>query len=127
MYLISTFENLLIIWAITLDSHLHTPMYFFLINLSFSDICLTSTPVPKMLMNMQSQKRVITFEGCIMQMQFFKVFAGLQKFLLVMMAYNCFVAIRHSLHYTCIMNPPHSVFMVVVSWILIPLHALFKD
>ncbi|MBZ3879495.1 Olfactory receptor 7A5 [Sciurus carolinensis] len=127
MYLITVFGNLLIIWAITLDSHLHTPMYFFLTNLSFSDICLTSTTVPKMLVNMQTQSKVISFEGCIMQLHFFIVFASLENFLLAVMAYDHFVAICCPLHYTVIMNPPHCVFMVVVSWILSLLHALLQS
>ncbi|MBZ3873180.1 Olfactory receptor 19 [Sciurus carolinensis] len=127
MYLITIFGNLLIIWAITLDSHLHTPMYFFLTNLSFSDICLTSTTVPKMLVNMQTQRRVISFEGCIMQLHFFIVFASLENFLLAVVAYDCFVAICCPLHFTVIMNSPRCVFMVVVSWILILLHALFQS
>ncbi|XP_047386440.1 olfactory receptor 1571-like [Sciurus carolinensis] len=113
--------------AIALDSHLHTPMYFFLTNLSFSDICLTSTTVPQMLVNIQTQSWVITFEGCIMQLHFFIVFASLENFFLAMMAYDCFVAICCPLHYTGIMNPPRCVFMVVVSWILRLLHALLQS
>jgi len=54
MYLITVFGNLLIILAISSDSHLHTPMYFFLSNLSFVDICFISTTVPKMLWNIQT-------------------------------------------------------------------------
>ncbi|MBZ3883752.1 Olfactory receptor 19 [Sciurus carolinensis] len=113
--------------AIALDSHLHTPMYFFVTNLSFSDICLTSTTVPQMLVNMQTQSKVISFEGCIMQLHFFIVFASLENFLLAVMAYDCFVAICCPLHYTVIMNPPRCVLMVVVSWILSLLHALLQS
>ncbi|XP_047386432.1 olfactory receptor 7A17-like [Sciurus carolinensis] len=124
MYLITMFGNLLIILAITLDSHLHTPMYFFLTNLSFSDICPTSTTVPKMLVNMQTQSKVITFEGCIVQMHFFIVLTGLENFLLAVMAYDRFVAICHPLHYTVTMNPWLCMLLVMVSWILGVLHAL---
>ncbi|XP_021577056.2 olfactory receptor 7A5 [Ictidomys tridecemlineatus] len=127
MYLIIVCGNLLIILAITLDSHLHTPMYFFLSNLSFSDICITSTTVPKMLVNMQTQSKAISFEGCIMQMHFFIVFASLENFLLAVMAYDRFVAICHPLHYTVIMNPRLCMLMVVVSWILSVLHALLQS
>ncbi|MBZ3879312.1 Olfactory receptor 7A5 [Sciurus carolinensis] len=127
MYLITTFGKLLIICAITLDSKLHTPMYFFLINLSFSDIFLTSTTVPKMLVNMQTQSKVMSFEGCLMQLHFFIVFASLENFLLAVMAYDCFVAICCPLHYTVIMNPPRCVLMVVVSWILSLLHAFLQS
>ncbi|VTJ52913.1 Hypothetical predicted protein [Marmota monax] len=127
MYLITVCGNLLIILAITLDSHLHTPMYFFLSNLSFSDICITSTTVPKMLVNLQTQSQAISFEGCIMQMHFFIVFASLENFLLAVMAYDRFVAICHPLHYTVIMNPQLCMLMVVVCWILSVLHALLQS
>ena len=73
MYLITVFGNLLIILATISDSHLHTPMYFFLSNLSFVDIGFTSTTIPKMLWNIQTQSKVITYEGCIIQIFFFFV------------------------------------------------------
>ena len=65
MYLITVFGNLLIILAVSSDPLVHTPMYFFLSNLSFVDICLTSTIIPKMLQSTQTQSKVITYEGCI--------------------------------------------------------------
>ncbi|ELK36011.1 Olfactory receptor 7A17 [Myotis davidii] len=105
MYLITVLGNLLIVLAVSSDSHLHMPMYFFLTNLSLVDICFTSTTVPKMLWNIQTQKKVITYAGCITQMYFFLLFAGLDNFLLTVMAYDRFVAICHPLHYTVIMNP----------------------
>ncbi|MBZ3881831.1 Olfactory receptor 7A17 [Sciurus carolinensis] len=71
MYLVTVLGNLLIILATVSDSHLHTPMYFFLSNLSFVDICLVSTTVPKMLLNIQTQSKAITYAGCITQMCFF--------------------------------------------------------
>ena len=61
MYLITVFGNLLIILAVSSDSHLHTPMYFFLSNLSFVDICFTSTIIPKMLVNIQTQSKSISY------------------------------------------------------------------
>ena len=105
MYLITVFGNLLIILAVSSDSHLHTPMYFFLANLSFVDICFTSTTIPKMLWNIQTQSNVITHEDCITQMNFFIIFSGLDIYLLAVMAYDRFVAICHPLHYTVIMSP----------------------
>ncbi|XP_039079596.1 olfactory receptor 7A17-like [Hyaena hyaena] len=118
MYLITVLGNLLIILAISSVSHLHTPMYFFLSNLSFVDICFTSTTVPKMLWNIQTQRKVITYEDCITQMYFFILFAGLDMFLLTVMAYDRFVAICHPLHYTVIMNPRLCGLLVLVSWVL---------
>uniref|UniRef100_A0A452TJ02 Olfactory receptor-like protein OLF4 n=1 Tax=Ursus maritimus TaxID=29073 RepID=A0A452TJ02_URSMA len=118
MYLITVFGNLLLILAISSDAHLHTPMYFFLANLSFVDICFTSTTIPKMLMNIQTQSKVITYKGCLSQMYFLILFAGLDVFLLTVMAYDCFVAICHPLHYIVIMNPWLCGLLVLVSWIL---------
>ncbi|XP_023603354.1 olfactory receptor 7A10-like [Myotis lucifugus] len=119
MYLVTVFGNLLIILAISSDSHLHTPMYFFLSNLSLVDICFTSTTVPKMLVNIQTQSKVITYEGCITQMYFFILFADLDNFILTVMAYDRFVAICHPLHYMVIMNPRLCGLLVLLSWIMI--------
>ncbi|KAM5232824.1 olfactory receptor 7A17-like [Hipposideros larvatus] len=118
MYLITVLGNLLIILAVSSDPHLHTPMYFFLCNLSFVDICFTSTTIPKMLVNIQTQSKVITYEGCITQMYFFTAFGLLDDFLLTVMAYDRFVAICHPLHYTVIMHPRLCGLMVLVSWIM---------
>ncbi|XP_044110805.1 olfactory receptor-like protein OLF4 [Neovison vison] len=126
MYLITVLGNLLIILAVTSDSHLHSPMYFFLANLSFIDICVTSTTIPKMLVNIQTERKVITFAGCFTQMYFFQLFAGLDIFLLTVMAYDRFVAICHPLHYTVIMNPQLCGLLVLMSWILSVLHALLE-
>ncbi|XP_023380676.1 olfactory receptor 7D4 [Pteropus alecto] len=116
MYLITVFGNLLIILAVSSDSHLHTPMYFFLCNLSLVDICFTSTTVPKMLVSILTQNKVITYRGCITQIYFFLLFAGLDVCLLTVMAYDRFVAICHPLHYTVIMNPWLCGLLVLVSW-----------
>ncbi|XP_023619069.1 olfactory receptor 7A10-like [Myotis lucifugus] len=118
MYLITVLGNLLIILAVSSDSHLHTPMYFFLSNLSLVDICFTSTTVPKMLVNILTQSKVITYAGCITQMHFFILFAVLDDILLTVMAYDRFVAICHPLHYTVIMNPRLCGLLVLVSWII---------
>ncbi|XP_045348256.1 olfactory receptor-like protein OLF4 [Leopardus geoffroyi] len=124
MYLITVFGNLLILLAVSSDSHLHTPMYFFLANLSFVDICFTSTTAPKMLWNYQTQTKVITYEDCITQMNFFITFAGMDDFLLSVMAYDRFVAICHPLHYMVIMNPRLCGLLVLVSWITSVLYSL---
>uniref|UniRef100_A0A452TIW4 Olfactory receptor 7A17-like n=1 Tax=Ursus maritimus TaxID=29073 RepID=A0A452TIW4_URSMA len=127
MYLITVCGNLLIILAVSSDSHLHTPMYFFLANLSFVDICLTSTTIPKMLLNIQTQSQVITYGGCITQIYFFLLFAGLDDFFLTGMAYDRFVAICHPLHYTVIMNPQLCGLLVLVSWMMSALHSLLES
>ncbi|ELV11074.1 Olfactory receptor 7A17 [Tupaia chinensis] len=127
MYLITVIGNLLIILATISDSHLHTPMYFFLSNLSFVDICLTSTTIPKMLVNIQTQSKVIIYAGCITQVFFFVHFLGLHSFFLTMMAYDRFVAICHSLHYMVIMNPRLCVLVVLMSWIMRILDSLLES
>ncbi|XP_069320914.1 olfactory receptor 7A17-like [Eulemur rufifrons] len=119
MLLITVLGNLLMILATISYSHLHSPMYFFLSNLSFVDICFVSTTVPKMLVNVQTQSKVISYTGCITQMYFFTLFAGLDIFTLTMMAYDRFVAICHPLQCTVIMNPRLCGLLVLVSWILI--------
>ncbi|KAM6168797.1 olfactory receptor 7A5-like [Erethizon dorsatum] len=127
MYLTTVLGNLLIILAIVSDSHLHTPMYFFLSNLSFVDICFTSTTVPKMLVNIQTQSKVITYTDCITQIYFFLLFAELDNFLLAVMAYDRFVAICYPLNYMVIMNPWLCGFLILGSWILSVLHALLQS
>ncbi|XP_021538890.1 olfactory receptor-like protein OLF4 [Neomonachus schauinslandi] len=127
MYLITVFGNMLIILAVSSDSHLHTPMYFFLANLSFVDICFTSATIPKMLWNIQTQSKVITYLGCIVQMYFFILFTGLDIFLLTVMAYDRFVAICHPLHYMVLMKPRLCGLLVLVSWIMSILHSLLES
>ncbi|KFO38041.1 olfactory receptor 7A5 [Fukomys damarensis] len=126
MYLITVLGNLLITLAIISDSHLHTPMYFFLCNLSFADICFTSTTVPKMLVNIQTQSKVIAYTGCITQIYFVLLFAEMDNFLLAVMAYDRFVAICDPLHYTVIMNPWLCGLLLLGSWTVSVLHALLQ-
>ncbi|XP_031205234.1 olfactory receptor 1078-like isoform X2 [Mastomys coucha] len=127
MYLITVVGNLLIILTIISDANLHTPMYFFLSNLSFVDICFTSTTVPKMLVNIQTERKSIRYADCITQMYFFLIFVELDNFLLAVMAYDRYVAICHPLHYTGIMNRRLCGSLVLVCWIVSVLHALLQS
>ncbi|XP_062034477.1 olfactory receptor 7A17-like [Lepus europaeus] len=127
MYLVTVAGNLLIILAILSDPHLHTPMYFFLSNLSLVDVCFTSNTVPKMLVNIQTQSKAISYAGCITQLYFFVLFGSLDDLLLAVMAYDRFVAICHPLHYTVIMNPRLCVQLVLVCWVISVLHALLQS
>ncbi|KAM7092988.1 olfactory receptor 1J4-like isoform 1-T4 [Molossus nigricans] len=124
MYLTTVLGNLLIILLIRLDSRLHTPMYFFLSHLAFSDISLSSVTVPKMLVNMHTQRQRIPYVGCISQLYFFILFGTLDNFLLAVMAYDRYVAVCHPLHYTTIMREGLCTLLVAVSWILSSTHAL---
>ena len=127
MYLITVLGNLLIILAISSDTHLHTPMYFFLSNLSLADICFTSTTIPKMLVNIQTQSKAISYAGCITQIYFLILFSVLDILLLTVMAYDRFVAICHPLHYTVIMNPRLCGLLVLASWIMSILNSLLQS
>uniref|UniRef100_A0A4W2F2U1 Olfactory receptor n=1 Tax=Bos indicus x Bos taurus TaxID=30522 RepID=A0A4W2F2U1_BOBOX len=116
MYLVTVLGNLLIILAITSDPRLHTPMYFFLSNLSLADISFISTTIPKMIVNIQSHSRVISYAGCLTQMSTLILFGYMDCTLLTVMAYDRFVAICHPLHYTAIMNPRLCCSLVLVSF-----------
>uniref|UniRef100_A0A8D0M6S9 Olfactory receptor n=1 Tax=Sus scrofa TaxID=9823 RepID=A0A8D0M6S9_PIG len=127
MFVVTVVGNVLIILAISSDSHLHTPMYFFLYNLSLADICFTSTTIPKMLVNIQTQRKAISYVGCITQMYFFMVFGVMDTFLLTLMAYDRFVAICHPLHYMVIMNPRLCGLLVLVSWFISVSYSLIQS
>ncbi|KAM8818074.1 LOW QUALITY PROTEIN: olfactory receptor 1468-like [Rhynchonycteris naso] len=114
MYLTAVLGNLLIM-LIHLGPHLHTPMYLFLSNLSFSDLCFSSVTIPKLLNNTQSQVPSISCAGCLAQMYFFLF---LESFLLVAMAYDHYVAICVPLHFTVIMSPKLCLALVLLSWVL---------
>ncbi|XP_039080287.1 olfactory receptor 1J1-like isoform X2 [Hyaena hyaena] len=118
MYLTTVLGNLLIILLIRLDSHLHTPMYFFLSHLAFTDVSFSSVTVPKMLMNMHTKYKSIPYAGCISQTYFFIFCADLDSFLITSMAYDRYVAICHPLHYTIIMSQRICVMLVVGSWVI---------
>ncbi|EDL12746.1 olfactory receptor family 1 subfamily E member 35 [Mus musculus] len=124
MYLTTLLGNLLIILLVRLDSHLHTPMYLFLSNLSFSDLCFSSVTIPKLLQNMQSQVPTISYADCLTQLYFFMVFGDMESFLLVVMAYDRYVAICFPLHYTSIMSTKFCALLVLLLWMLTISHAL---
>ncbi|XP_046505260.1 olfactory receptor 7D4-like, partial [Equus quagga] len=94
-------------------------------NLSFVDICFISTTIPKMLVNNQKQSKDISYIGCLSQVYFFIVFAGMDDFLLTVMAYDRFVAICHPLHYVVIMNPRLCCILVLMCWLIILSVSLF--
>ncbi|XP_004605308.2 olfactory receptor 1G1 [Sorex araneus] len=124
MYMVTIAGNILIILAIITDAQLHTPMYFFLANLSLSDACFVSTTVPKMLANIWIQSQVISYAGCLSQLYFFMMFVMLEAFLLAVMAYDRYVAICHPLHYVMVMSPGLCLLLVSTCWIMNALHSL---
>ncbi|XP_031208390.1 olfactory receptor 1361-like [Mastomys coucha] len=124
MYIVTVSGNLLIILAISCDPHLHTPMYFFLANLSSVDICFSSVTVPKALVNHVLGSKTISYTECMIQIYFFITFINMDGFLLSVMAYDRYVAICHPLHYTMMMRPRLCVLLVAISWLITNLHAL---
>ncbi|XP_037349700.1 olfactory receptor 1J4-like [Talpa occidentalis] len=118
MYLTTVLGNLLIILLIRLDSRLHTPMYFFLSHLAFTDVSFSPVTVPKMLMSMNTQDQSIPYAGSVSQMYFFIFFTDLDSFHLTSMAYDHYVAICHPLHYTTIMSEGLCASLVAASWVL---------
>ncbi|XP_060226880.1 LOW QUALITY PROTEIN: olfactory receptor 7C2 [Meriones unguiculatus] len=118
MYLVTITGNLLIIMAIISDLHLHRPLYFFLSNLSLADIGFTSTTIPKTLLNIHTQSKLIPFPGCLTQIFFFIVFGCLDNLILTVMAYDRFVAICHPLHYVVVMNSCFCVMLALGSWLI---------
>ncbi|XP_010842412.1 PREDICTED: olfactory receptor 1L4-like [Bison bison bison] len=124
MYLVNVGGNSVIIAAIQGDVRLHTPMYFFLSNLSFVDICFTNVIVPRMLANMQSKSKKFPFTQCLTQMYFFVACAITDSFLLAAMALDRYVAICHPLCYTTTMNPRCCLQLVTASWLVSHLHSL---
>ncbi|XP_010629169.1 olfactory receptor 7G2-like [Fukomys damarensis] len=127
IYLLTIGGNLLIILAISSDSHLHTPMYFFLSSLSFTDICLSTTTIPKMLVNIHTQDQRISYTGCFSQLCFVLVFGSLENCLLVVMAYDRYVAIYQPLRYTTIMHPRLCVLLVLLSLLMGIVHGLLHS
>ncbi|XP_049988454.1 olfactory receptor 7G2-like [Alexandromys fortis] len=115
MYLVTVLGNLMIILATSSESHLHTPMYFFLSGLSFNDIFLVTCTIPKMLVNIQTQDHNITYIGCLTQVCFVLMSVGMENCLLAAMAYDRYVAICHPLRYRIIMNPCLCILMVTLS------------
>ncbi|XP_051011754.1 olfactory receptor 8B12 [Acomys russatus] len=104
-YMVTVVGNLGLISLIGLNSHLHTPMYFFLFNLSVIDFCYSSTISPKMLMSFISKKNIISHPGCMTQLFFFCFFVFSESFILSAMAYDRYVAICNPLMYTVTMSP----------------------
>ena len=105
LYMEAVLGNLTMIMVITLDAHLHSPMYFFLKNLSFVDLCYSSVIYPKALANFLSSSKVITFAGCATQFFFFSMVGTTEAFLLAVMAYDGFMAICSPLRYPISMSP----------------------
>ncbi|KAG5206461.1 hypothetical protein JEQ12_018034 [Ovis aries] len=123
LYLMTVLGNLFVVFLIITDSHLHSPMYFLLANLSFVDFCLSSVTTPKLTTDFLNDNKTISFEGCMSQILCVHVFAGGEMVLLASMAYDRYVAICKPLHYSSIMNRQKCIWLVLTSWIIGFVHA----
>ncbi|KAM4702772.1 olfactory receptor 5AR1-like [Rhinophrynus dorsalis] len=115
IYFIIIFGNITIFVVILADSHLHTPMYIFLLNLAFIDIAGTSNILPNLLYMLFTQQKTISFIGCMTQMYLFLSLTISEILLLAAMAYDRYVAICHPLHYTLLMSIKLSICLSIVS------------
>nr|XP_003423712.2 olfactory receptor 4F3/4F16/4F29-like [Loxodonta africana] len=115
-YVASMLENLLIVLTIISDHHLHSPMYFLLANLSFTDTGVSSIATPKMIYDLFRKCEVISLKGCITQMFFIHTVGGTEMVLLTVMAYDRYVAICKPLHYLTVMSLRMCIFLLAVAW-----------
>uniref|UniRef100_A0A8D1FB31 Olfactory receptor n=1 Tax=Sus scrofa TaxID=9823 RepID=A0A8D1FB31_PIG len=104
IYMVTVVGNLGMITLIGLSSHLHTPMYYFLSNLSFIDLCHSTVITPKMLLNFVTEKNIISYTECMAQLYFFIVFIIAEGYMLAAMAYDRYVAICNPLLYNVTMS-----------------------
>ncbi|XP_064135098.1 olfactory receptor 14A16-like [Loxodonta africana] len=124
LYLAAVLGNFLVITLTSKDHRLHTPMYFFLQNLSFLDLCLISITVPKSIANSLANHTTISFLGCVSQVFFFFLSATTEVSLLTVMSYDRYVAICHPLRYEVIMSHGACVQMAASSWVSGVLNAI---
>ncbi|KAM6225792.1 olfactory receptor 14C36-like [Porphyrio hochstetteri] len=124
IYLAALLGNGLIIITIACDHRLHTPMYFFLLNLSLTDLGCISTTVPKSMGNSLWDTRAISYTGCVAQLFFFVFFISTEYYLLTVMAYDRYVAICHPLHYGTLLGSRACVHMAAAAWASGFLHAV---
>ncbi|XP_007957048.1 olfactory receptor 4F4-like [Orycteropus afer afer] len=116
--------NLLIVIIVASDSHLHSPIYFLLANLSLIDLCLSSVTVPKMIADFFSERKVTSFKGCFAQIFLLHFFGGGELVILIAMAFDRYVVICKPLHYTTVMCGNVCVGLVAAAWGIGFLHSV---
>ncbi|XP_055458685.1 olfactory receptor 4K13-like [Psammomys obesus] len=124
LYVFIVSGNIVILVLITTDAHLHSPMYFLLANLSFIDMWLSSNTTPKMITDFLRENKTISFAGCMSQVFFSHCIAAGEMVLLVVMAYDRYVAICKPLHYFTIMNRKRCTGLVLTSWTIGFIHGI---
>ncbi|XP_074051206.1 olfactory receptor-like protein OLF3 [Macrotis lagotis] len=126
MYVLTVVGNILIIILICLDSHLHTPMYFFLTNLSLVDVSYATTIVPQLLVHFLEDEKLIPYLSCTAQLFFSLGLGGIEFVLLATMAYDRYVAVCNPLRYSAIMHDGRCVRLITASWIGGSLNSLIQ-
>ncbi|KFO22712.1 olfactory receptor 4K14 [Fukomys damarensis] len=124
LYLIIVSGNIFIMILIITDPRLHSPMYFLLANLSFVDMWLSSVTTPKMITDFLREIKTICFGGCMCQILFVHFVGGGEMVLLVVMAYDRYVAICKPLHYSTIMSLQRCIGLVMTAWIIGFMHSM---
>ncbi|XP_069068318.1 olfactory receptor 1f45-like [Pleurodeles waltl] len=127
LYLVGLVSNIAVMAAIAADSHLHTPMYFFIWNLSLVDICITTTIVPQLLVSCISHWKTISYSCCIAQLYFFVGMETIDSLLLGAMAYDRYVAICRPLHYCTAMDKKVCSMLIAGSWAVGLLNSLLHS
>nr|XP_026237322.1 olfactory receptor 4F3/4F16/4F29-like [Urocitellus parryii] len=125
-YVASIMGNSLIVFTVSSEPHLHSPMYFLLANLSFIDLGVSSVTSPKMIYDLFRKHKVISFRGCITQIFFIHLIGGVEMVLLIAMAFDRYVAICKPLHYLTIMSPRMCIFFLVAAWVVGLMHSLVQ-
>ncbi|NP_001378766.1 olfactory receptor family 4 subfamily L member 17B [Equus caballus] len=124
VYVAIVLGNLIIVISVIFDNHLHSPMYFFLANLSFFDLCLSSVATPKMIADFLRKHKIISLWGCMAQMFFTHFFGGGEMSLLIAMAIDRYVAICKPLHYKTIMSRRVLILFLLLSWTIGFIHTM---
>ncbi|KAM6195851.1 olfactory receptor 11L1-like [Sarcoramphus papa] len=117
IYILTILGNITIISVVTLEPRLHSPMYKFLKNLSFLEVCYTTTIVPKLLANLLAKRKSISFSGCMAQLYYFISLGATECYLLAVMAYDRFLAVCEPLHYGMTMTAESYTRLAVGSWV----------
>ncbi|XP_026575002.1 olfactory receptor 14C36-like [Pseudonaja textilis] len=125
LYLATVTTNLLVISAVAFDHRLHSPMYFFLMNLGLQDLGIASVIVPKSMINSLLDTRYISYFGCIAQVFLFLFFEASELCLLTVMAYDRYVAICNPLYYEMVMNSKYCTEIIIIVWITSFLYGMF--
>ncbi|XP_075819809.1 olfactory receptor 4F3/4F16/4F29-like [Microtus pennsylvanicus] len=126
LYLASMMGNCLIIFSVASDHHLHSPMYFLLSILSFTDVGISSATSPKMIYDLFKKQKVISFRSCVTQIFFIHAIGGVELVLLIGMAFDRYVAICKPLHYLTLMSPKMCISFLITALVVGPMHSVIQ-